>query len=242
MRIVADPGHGGRDSGAVGPSGVQEKVVVLPVAKKLADILAAAGAQVRMTRTDDSEPSLAQRAAISNSFSADLFISIHANAYSSPTAKGVEVWTCKGQTAADPLAECIANSLQVTFPGLVFRADMSDGDQDKEANYYVLRYTNAPAVLVELAFITNPVEEELLNSADYQEKAAWAIAEGIAKYTGLTLPAPVQTVDATTEAINKLQAAGAIKSPEYWLEVARPGKQADGQYVGMLIQNMARVI
>jgi len=172
MKICIDPGHGGKDPGGTGPNGTQEKVVALAVGLKLAEILRAAGAEVRLTRADDSEPSLGGRVAMSNSFGADVFIGIHANAFSSPLAKGMEVWTSVGQTKADPLSECITNALQAAFPGLVFRADMSDGDQDKETNFYVLYYTNAPAVLVELAFITNPIEEELLASGDYQDRAA----------------------------------------------------------------------
>ncbi|HOV79348.1 MAG TPA: N-acetylmuramoyl-L-alanine amidase [Bacillota bacterium] len=243
-KVVIDPGHGGPDPGAVGPTGAQEKNVVLPVAKKLADILQSAGAEVKLTRENDSVPwtddtDLSERVRIANEFGADVFISIHANAYSSPAAKGLEVWTTKGQTGADPIAESIADALIAAFPDLVFRSDLSDGDKDKESNFYVLYYTDAPAVLVELGFITNPTEEELLNSPDYQARAARAIAEGLAEYLGLTLPALVAP-DATTEAIGVLQAAGVIASPDYWLQNARPGKQADGQYVGLLIQNMAK--
>lgn len=187
-RIVVDPGHGGPDPGAVGPAGIQEKVVTLAVAKILAKILAAAGTEVKLTRTDDSDVTLARRVEISNEFGADVFISIHANAAISPLGKGMEVWTSVGDTAADPLAESIANSLQATFSNLVFRADFSDGDQDKEANYFVLRWTKSPAVLPELGFITNPSEEKLLESPAHQMKAAKAIAEGVLKQLGLSLP------------------------------------------------------
>ncbi|OPX88131.1 MAG: N-acetylmuramoyl-L-alanine amidase AmiA precursor [Pelotomaculum sp. PtaB.Bin104] len=177
-RICIDPGYGGSDPGAIGPSGLQEKVVTLAVVKKLAYILKAAGAQVKLTREDDSYVSLAERVAISNDFGADVFISIHANAATSPQAKGIEVWTTWGQTAADPLAESIANSLRAAFPGLVFRADMSDGDQDKEANFQVLYYTKAPAVLVELGFITNSTEEELLNIPIIRDRLVGPLLKG----------------------------------------------------------------
>ncbi|MFA4834891.1 MAG: N-acetylmuramoyl-L-alanine amidase [Dehalococcoidia bacterium] len=179
IKICIDPGHGGPDPGAVGPTGVREKDIVLAVSLKLANILRSAGAEVKLTREDDSEPSLAGRVDISNNFDADVFISIHANAFSSPLAKGTEVWTVVGQTAADPIAESIANALQAAFPDLVFRADMSDGDQDKEAQFFVLKYTDAPAVLVELAFISNPDEERLLQDPGYQDKAIRAIAKGL---------------------------------------------------------------
>ena len=239
MKIVIDPGHGGQDPGAVGLTGVREKDVTLVVSLKLADILQSAGAEVRLTREDDSEPSLAGRVAISNAFGSAVFISLHANAFSNPAAEGLEVWTSRGQTESDPLAESIANALQAAFPDMVFRSDISDGDQDKESNFYVLRWTDAPAVLVEMGFITNPTEEELLASADYQARVARAIAEGLAGHLGLTLLALVGQ-DATTEAVGILQAAGVIGSPDYWLQNARPGKVASGEYVGMLIQNVAK--
>ena len=185
MRICIDPGHGGYDPGAIGPSGFQEKVVTLAVALELAAILRSAGAEVRLTRETNIVPwtkisDLSERVWISNDWKSDLFVSIHANAVTSPLARGMEVWTTIGQTAADPVAESIANALRAAFPNLVFRADLSDGDLDKEANFFVCYWTNAPAVLTELAFISNPQEEEMLRSQDYQAKVAWAIAKGIA--------------------------------------------------------------
>lgn len=246
FKMVIDPGHGGYDSGAVGSSGLREKDINLPVALKLAAILRSAGVEIRLTRETDTVPwtaktDLAERVRIANEWGADIFISVHANAATSPLAKGMEVWTTVGQTAADPIAESIANALISGFPELVFRSDLSDGDKDKEANFYVLRWTNAPAVLVELAFISNPQEEELLRSPDYQDKATWAIAKGITDYLGLTLPKK-SPADPTAVGIAVLQEAGIIVSPDYWLENAQPGKKADGQYVGLLIQKMAKRI
>ncbi|RJQ25516.1 MAG: N-acetylmuramoyl-L-alanine amidase [Peptococcaceae bacterium] len=192
MLVVLDPGHGGRDPGATGPGGTREKDVVLPIAKKLAEILTSAGIKVKLTRTDDSDVGLAERVKISNAAGADIFISIHANAFTNPQAKGMEVWTARGQGAADPIAESIADALITVFPDLVFRADVSDGDKDKEAGFYVLRWTDAPAVLVELAFISNPAEEALLKMPDYQAKAAGAIANGVLKHLGIEPEAPVE--------------------------------------------------
>ena len=186
--------NGGRDPGAVGPGGTKEKDVALAVARRLAEIISAAGAEVELTRQDDSDVSLARRVEISNGAGADVFISIHANAFTNPAAKGMEVWTSVGQTAADPIAESIANALQDSFLDLVLRTDMSDGDKDKEANFHVLRWTEAPAVLVELAFISNPAEEAMLKTQVYQEKAARAIAQGVAGHLGITLaPAEPKT-------------------------------------------------
>lgn len=244
IKMVIDPGHGGYDSGAIGPSGLREKDVTLPVALKLATFLRNAGVEVKLTRETDTvswteKTDLSERVRIANDWGADIFISIHANAATSPLGKGMEVWTTVGQTAADPIAESIANSLISAFPELVFRSDLSDGDKDKEANFYVLYWTKAPAALVELAFISNPQEEELLRSPDFQDEAVWAIANGIADYLGLTIP-DMSLADPTAAGIAILQKAGIIASPDYWHENAQPGKKADGQYVGLLIQKMAK--
>lgn len=244
MKICIDPGHGGYDPGAVGPSGLKEKDVTLSVALLLAQELKASGQEVILTRDSDNTPwdpdgDLWTRCNIANQFGADVFISIHANAAVSPQGKGMEVYTTKGLTGADPIAESIANAMQAAFPGLVFRADLSDGDKDKEANYYVLVKTNMPAVLVELAFISNPTEEALLRSSDYQKKAAEAIFQGLVKLYGFSRQAAA-AADQVAEAIGILQRAGIMASPDYWLENARPGKVCKGEYVGMLIQNMAK--
>lgn len=243
MKFCIDPGHGGYDPGAVGPSGLKEKDVTLPVSLLLAQKLRAAGQEVKLTREGDagdwnSDSDLWRRCQIANDYGADVFISNHANASANPLGKGMEVYTTKGQTDADPIAESIADYLIAAFPGLVFRADLSDGDKDKEANFYVLARTYMPAVLVELAFISNPNEEVLLRSPDYQEKAAEAIFQGLAKLYGFTGQAAA--VDQVAAAIGVLQQAGVMASPDYWLENARPGKTVNGEYVGMLIQNMAK--
>jgi major intracellular serine protease len=92
-------------------------------------------------------------------------------------------------------------------------------------------------VLVELGFVTNPTEEALLASVDYQAKAAQAIAEGVARHMGLKLKS---NEDPLADAVKTLQSTGIISSPDYWLENARPGKTVKGEYAAGLIQNVAR--
>ncbi len=93
LRIVIDPGHGGRDPGAIGPGGLREKDVTLAIARELAQLLRKRlGCRVRLTRDRDRYLSLEQRTAIANAFGADLFISIHANASRSRRAQGVETY------------------------------------------------------------------------------------------------------------------------------------------------------
>jgi len=91
--VVIDPGHGGEDSGAVGPGGVEEKTITLNVAKRLADdVREKTGCVVLLTREDDTYVPLSERTAFANSRGADVFISIHVNAARSRTANGVETY------------------------------------------------------------------------------------------------------------------------------------------------------
>lgn len=179
MRIVIDPGHGGSDPGAVGPNGFREAHVNLAVALKVAEKLRKAGVEVKLTRTSDVFIDLQPRCDIANSFGADYFVSIHCNSAGTPEAKGTETYCYKfgGQ------GEILAKAIQTELIAATGRANRGV----KTANYYVLRRTNMPAVLTELAFISNPEEERLLGSPDYQEKCATAIARGIGKVIGVKI-------------------------------------------------------
>lgn len=233
-KVMLDPGHGGYDPGAVGPSGVQEKNITLAVALQVADFLASA-AEVRLTHKEDvpwdDNSDLAARSAMTNEWSADCFVSIHCNSASGPEAHGTETFhypgSEQGQALANSLQARLINALGLTDRGV------------KEANFAVLRQTNCPACLAELAFVSNPAEEALLVSPDFQAKAARAIAEGVVDFLGLSLPDYSQQ-DSIAKAIDVLQEADILNDPNYWLENARPGKQADGEYVGILIQRMAK--
>jgi N-acetylmuramoyl-L-alanine amidase len=105
-RVVLDPGHGGKDHGAVGPSGVMEKDVTLDVAHRVAPVLAAQGIQVVLTRDDDRFVALEERTARANAFGADLFVSIHCNASESRGRRGVETYVL--DTTRDEIAARVA--------------------------------------------------------------------------------------------------------------------------------------
>ena len=113
---------------------------------------------------------------------ADTFVSIHCNSAVSEEANGFEVWTSPGQTAGDDLATCIYQQIMDQFPDRLGRSDYSDGDADKEARFYVLVHTDAPACLVEMAFISNDEEAALLADPDWQDTYARAIARGVTDY------------------------------------------------------------
>lgn len=108
-RIVIDPGHGGKDSGAVGARGTMEKAINLEMAEELAEILRQKDYEVLLTRTDDTFVPLEERARMANRFKADLFISLHCNASLSSHLKGFEVYFLS-EKASDPHADAVARS------------------------------------------------------------------------------------------------------------------------------------
>ena len=188
MKIIIDPGHAGRtvDPGAVNAAvGLQEADITLIVSRLVESHLIAAGYEVKLTRTDWEQAEsddLSYRTALANDWDADAFISIHCNSAASPSAEGYEVWTSPGDTQGDVLASCIYNQIAAEFPDRAGRSDYSDGDSDKESRFYVLVYTNAPACLVEIAFISNDDEAALLAVAAWQDRYAKTIAKGIADF------------------------------------------------------------
>ena len=181
MKYLIDPGHGGETApGAVGPAGAQEKDIALAVSLMIAGHLSCNDYdQVRLTRYTDHELSLDDRCEISNAGDYDCFVSIHCNAAEASSATGFEVWTSPGWTLADPIATTIWRSFKEAFPDMRARLDTSDGDPDKESRFRVLVGTHAPAVLVELGFISNPEQEQRLLSPVFQTRAAGAISEAV---------------------------------------------------------------
>lgn len=179
MKIAIDPGHGGSDPGAVGPAGSREADVTLAVGRNLQALLVAVGNDIVMTRNSDTDVAppgaaarleLEARCGVVNMAGADLFISIHCNAADRPDASGTETWY---YGAGHRLAAAIQRRLATL--GL-------DDRGVKQGDFYVLKYTDMPAVLVELAFISNPKEERMLLDAAFREVAAGAIARGILDY------------------------------------------------------------
>ena len=191
MRIVIDPGHAGRnvDPGAVNSAtGLQEADVTLFVSKLVETQLLAAGHEVKLTRTDREQAEtddLSVRTSLSNDWGAELFVSIHCNSAVSPNAAGYEVWASPGATQGGVLAPCISRQIAAEFPDRAGRTDYSDGDPDKESRFYVLVHTDAPACLVEMAFISNDEEAALLSDSAWQERYARAIARGVTDYAVL---------------------------------------------------------
>jgi N-acetylmuramoyl-L-alanine amidase len=187
ITICIDPGHGlGSDTGATGIGGLQEDDVTLPVGLKLGKILQDHGVNVVYTRTTDmrSTPmsvvdSLQKRCDTSNNANAKYFISIHNNEADDPSASGTETWDNPGNTDSASLAAAVQSSI-VQEVGTYDRG-IKDG---YGRGLYVIKNTNAPAILVELAFLSNPDDNAKLKSDDYQQKFAQAIADGVLKCLG----------------------------------------------------------
>lgn len=180
--VVLDPGHGGSDWGAIGPTGVSEKSVSLAVSLKAQRLLTDAGYQVVMTRTTDIDvaapgvPDAAELQARVDKAppNAELFISVHCNAFSNSNANGVETYHAPNAVKGSRLARLLNEEL-LRLGGLNNRGV-------KAARFYVMTHSQCPASLIELGFITNPREEKLLASSDYQQKLAQAITNAVNRY------------------------------------------------------------
>lgn len=177
--IVLDAGHGGFDPGKVGTNGEDEKNINLIILDKLQNFLEQAGATVVVTRATDEalgdtkNEDMSNRKEIINGSDADILVSIHQNSYTSSNVKGAQVFYHEGSEEGKRLAELIQWNLKEY-------ADSENKRIEKEnSDYYILKTTNIPAVLVECGFLSNADEEMLLNDSIYQEKIAWGIYVGI---------------------------------------------------------------
>lgn len=170
--FVIDPGHGGKDTGAIG-SEVDEKTVTLSTAEKVEKQLRDKGASVTLTRKDDTFIPLEERAQISNSTDTDAFISLHYNASEDQSVRGIYTYYYDGDED-----QKLANSIQSS---LINHVNLVDHGVE-QADYKVLRDNKSLALLIELGFISNSEEQEVIQSDNYQEKAAKGIVDGLENY------------------------------------------------------------
>jgi len=179
--VVIDAGHGGFDPGMVSGK-VEEKHINLGIAQKLQTFLEQGGATVIITRLDDSSlgkgksSDMNARKLIANTSHADIFVSIHQNAYSSSNVKGAQVFYFNESDNSEKLAKLVQARLKE------FVDPANKFSHKANSNYYVLKQTMMPAVLVECGFLTNSSERKKLTSEEYQEKVAWGIYLGIVDY------------------------------------------------------------
>lgn len=174
ITVVIDPGHGGGDPGAVGIGGLQEKEVTLAVSQQVVALLKQKGVNAVLTRSSDQEVELEPRVIFAEQANADVFVSIHANAFtaSRTDVSGIETYYYAGD--GQSLARMIQTNLL---------QDLGARDRGvKQANFYVIKYTDMPAALVEIGFVTGAEDAARLSSATGRSKIAQAIARAILQY------------------------------------------------------------
>lgn len=174
-KVVIDAGHGGEDPGAIGASGLYEKDYTLSLSKKVKELLAREPqVEVYMTREEDVflSSETRERPNFANSLSADIFVSIHGNTFDDPTVSGTETYYYHQNS------KLLANKIHQQ---LIEVTGFRDRGVKKE-NYFVLKDTTMPAVLLEVGYLTNPQEEEKLLSEQFQQSVAEAIRDGIMDY------------------------------------------------------------
>ncbi|ALS22626.1 hypothetical protein PN4B1_03230 [Paenibacillus naphthalenovorans] len=175
-RVVIDPGHGGKDSGAVSVTNRFEKDLVLSLGHKVADLLQKEpGIEAVMTRSDDTFIELADRVAKAEESEADLFISIHANTINKESVGGTETfyWTPQSMDFANLMHKSIVEATGFTDRKV------------KQERFYVIRNTTMPSVLLEIGFLSNPAEEALMYQDAFQNRVAESIVAAIKKQLNL---------------------------------------------------------
>jgi N-acetylmuramoyl-L-alanine amidase len=171
--VVIDAGHGGRDPGAVGIQGIQEKEIVLDISFQVARLLEQQGVQAVMTRTDDSEIDLEPRVSLAERVNATVFVSIHANAInmSRPDISGIETYYFgSGQDLAR------------VIHGSILEGTGAADRRVRQARFFVLRRTSMPSVLLEVGFVTGADDAARLSDPAYRSQMAASIARGILLY------------------------------------------------------------
>ena len=169
--VVIDPGHGGGDHGAI-RGGISEKDITLDVSKRVRDLLEKKGYEVFMTREIDETVSLQERVEISENLVPDMFVSIHVNSSNSDSPNGLETHYYKDNSLilAKTVHASMLNHVQANNRGLF------------KSKFYVINHTTAPAILLEIGFMSNPIERVQLITDFRKQATAKAIAEGIDDY------------------------------------------------------------
>lgn len=184
--VLIDAGHGGVDPGAVGISRVLEKDITLAVSKRLRILVEQSGAKTIMVREDDRDlgssqgllrrkrEDLAQRIQLAIDSQAEVYISIHANTFPDARLTGAQTFYHSDSPEGKRLAQAIQQEINAMTKG----KRVIKGNQD----IYVLKKANQAAVTVELGFLSNPEEEQLLTQPEYQQQLAVAIFQGLTVY------------------------------------------------------------
>lgn len=186
--IVIDAGHGGRDDGCSGVNGSKESDINLKVAKSLKGFLEEVGVNVVMTRSDKNalydadatnfkESDMKNRMKVIDSANPNMIISIHQNSFSDSEVKGAQAFYQEDKDKSKVFAESVQSQLLSQLP--FAKKECNAGD------YYLLKESKYPAIIVECGYLTNTEEEKLLVTDEYQNKVSYSIMCGVVKYFGL---------------------------------------------------------
>lgn len=187
--IIVDPGHGGIDGGASSDSGLLEKDVALSISLILRDYLQEAGALVIMSREEDTDladpttkgvrnrkvQDLKRRVQLVNETGSDLFVSLHLNAIPSPKWSGAQTFYNRSIDQNERLAKFIQEEIR-------YNLENTNRLAKPIGNVYLLKHAQIPGALIEVGFLSNPSEADLLNTKAYQQKVAASIYQGIMRY------------------------------------------------------------
>lgn len=193
MKIFIDNGHGLMTTGKRSPDGqFREPFYNREIARRVVSDLRDRGLDAELLVPEDDDISLAERVRRVNAACFLLgkqnviLVSIHVNAAGNGSkwlnATGWSVYTCKGLTESDKLAECLCQTAIKNFPGRRIRTDISDGDMDWEEGFYILRKSLCPAVLTENFFMDSRDDLEYLQSRDGKQAVVDTHVEGITKF------------------------------------------------------------
>ena len=184
--ILIDAGHGGRDPGKVGIADTLEKDINLKIAFYLKELLEHQNIQVLMTREKDEDlaatsdnfktSDMKKRISLIQESNADLVVSIHQNSYTTPDVYGAQCFYFTDSEEGKILASTIQKQIIISTNQTKVREIKSNSD------YYLLKHSPLPTVIVECGFLSNPDEERLLLTKEYQRNMAWAIHLGILHY------------------------------------------------------------
>ena len=184
--IVVDAGHGGPDPGKVSENGTLEKDINLKIALYLKEILESQNINVIMTRSEDKDlatetnkrklSDIKERVKLMENSNADMVISIHQNSYPDAEVYGAQCFYPTESEEGKKLAAIIQNQIITSTNQTKIREIKDNND------YYLLKHSSTPIVIVECGFLSNPAEEQLLLSDEYQRKMAWSIYLGTLQY------------------------------------------------------------
>lgn len=187
--IVIDAGHGGRDDGCSGVSGSKESEINLKIAKSLKNLLEEYGIKVVMTRSDGNalydanatnfkESDMQNRIKVINDADPHMVISIHQNSFTDSSVKGAQAFYQENEDKSKLFAESVQSQLLSQLPEAKKECNVGD--------YYLLKESKYPAIIVECGYLTNAQEESLLITEEYQDRVAYSIMCGVVKYFDLS--------------------------------------------------------